>query len=263
MPQIVVESLLATYDIISTGPAVIWLHGWGSSRKVFADFTKSLPGYSHIMLDLPGFGESQAPGVDWGLEDYATFVRNFLRKINVTTYSLAGHSNGGAIAIYAAAMKVLSPECLVLLASAGVRSQPNQKFHRGLSWTLAKTGKMLTKPLPTNMQAKLRGQLYKSIGSDRLLDESMDGTFKKTTAEDLLKIAAKVEVPTLLLYGQQDQATPPKFGMLYHEAISGSELVVLEAGHFVFIDAPHESTKYVVKFLGEHYPTSSPNKSAQ
>ncbi|MEI7674391.1 MAG: alpha/beta hydrolase [bacterium] len=161
---------------------------------------------------------------------------------------IVGHSNGGSIAIKAISKELILPEKLVLIGSAGIRG--NNKGKNSLLKVATKTGKVVSSPLPKNFKSKLRSKLYTTVGSDMLLSENLQETFKNIVAEDLRSEAVKIDIPTLLIYGEEDKSTPPKFGMIYHEAIAGSTLeLVGSAGHFVQFDQPEVVGKLIKDFI--------------
>ena len=247
--NIVVNGLLTNYQQLGDGKTVLLLHGWGDTSQTFVGLQKELAKtYQAIALDLPGFGQTQPPELVWGLNDYADFVGAFLTKLQQKPYAIVAHSNGGAIAIRGLAVGNLQAEKLILLASAGIRSE--YKGRKLLLRLAAKGAKALTAPLPKSAQQKLKKGAYKTIGSDLFVAEHLQETFKKVVTDDVQADASRLNIPTLLLYGQNDTATPPRYGELFHKAIQGSRLEVLPAaGHFLHHDQPDEVNKAVQEFL--------------
>lgn len=248
--QVVVDSLLTQYVRKGSGKTVLILHGWADSSKGLAALTNELAQkYDVIAIDLPGFGATQLPPQAWGLTDYADFVKHFLEKIGVSDlYALVGHSNGGAMAIRGLAGGVLQAKKLVLIGSAGIRGE-----YKGRNRTLrmvAKTGKAFTAPLPAAVKNKLRRNVYKTIGSDMLVVESLQETFKKVVGDDVRADAEQISIPALLIYGQNDEQTPPRYGELFKHAMANATLhVIPAAGHFVHLDHPQQTTTLIEDFL--------------
>jgi pimeloyl-ACP methyl ester carboxylesterase len=247
--QVVVDSLLTHYEVQGKGKLVLLLHGWGDSAAGLSGLQKALaPKFQVVALDLPGFGSTEAPKGVWGLDDYANFVAHFLTKVDFKPpHVLVGHSNGGAIALRGLGKGELSADKLVLLASAGIRG--TYKGRVKVLRYITKFGKALTMPLPKSIKAKLRRKVYKTVGSDMLVAEDLQETFKKVVTDDVRADAARLTLPTLLIYGEDDEATPLWFGQILHELIPGSTLEVLpDAGHFVHLDRPAEVTKAIQEF---------------
>jgi pimeloyl-ACP methyl ester carboxylesterase len=114
---------------------------------------------------------------------------------------------------------------------------------------LAKAGKALTLPLPKSAKQALRKKAYKTIGSDMLVAEHLQETFKRVVTDDVRADAAKLTLPTLLVYGENDDATPVRYGELFHQVIEGSTLEVLPgAGHFVHLDRPDDVLRAIQEF---------------
>lgn len=248
--QVIVDSLLTTYERQGKGKVILFLHGWAdtmaSSRQLRAALAKK---YEVIALDLPGFGGTQIPGVAWGLREYVQFIGAFLAKIGIDgIYAVIGHSNGGAMAVKGVAEGTLKAEKVVLLASAGIRAP--KSLRNQMLKAAAKTAKVLMAPLPAGVKQKIRGQAYTTIGSDYLVAPHMQETFKRVVAEDVRGDAAQLTMPVLLVYGEQDGDAPVWYGELFHELMSDSTLVVLPgAGHFVYLDRPDDVLRHVQEFL--------------
>ncbi len=248
--QVIVDALLTRYEQDGAGKAVLLLHGWGDNADGFKALRSHLAKkYLVLALDLPGFGGSQAPPSAWGLDDYGQFVRAFLKKIGVKDlWAVIGHSNGGAIAIRATARGLLNPERVVLLAAAGIRGE--YKGRNRVYRMIAKTGKIASKPLPKAVQKRLRKKMYSSIGSDMLVVEHLQETFKKVVTDDVRDDAAKITVPTLLIYGESDAQAPVWYGEKYHELIADSTLEILPgADHFVHLERPKVVENAIERFL--------------
>lgn len=249
--QAVVQNLLTCYETTGKGRVLLLLHGWGDSLRTYDKLIADLSNrFQVIRLDLPGFGQTQPPHEAWNLDNYADFVRDFLIKVQVKeVFAIVGHSNGGALAIRAIAKGELSPEKLVLLASSGVRD--TAKVKKVLTKTVAKTGKVATFWLPKSTRQKLQKKLYGTIGSEMLDNPHLEETFKLTVRQDIQRDAVKITIPTLLIYGDQDKATPlESVGKQLNTRIAGSYLKIIPgADHFVHQVATTEVSKDIQEFL--------------
>jgi pimeloyl-ACP methyl ester carboxylesterase len=248
--QVIVDKLLTSYEKTGKGPTILLLHGWGDSHITFNSLARDLQRkYTIISLDLPGFGGSQPPNQAWGLDDYCDFVAKFLKKIgHEKLYAVIGHSNGGSIAIRGLANDSLKSDKLVLISSAGIRDV--YKGRKKILRIAAKAAKAATSPLPKSAKNKLKRGAYQAIGSDMFVAEHLQETFKKIVIDDVRADAARLKLPTLLIYGADDKATPPAYGEMYQDAISGSMLqIVDDGGHFVHHDKPEAVSEFIMEFL--------------
>ena len=143
---------------------------------------------------------------------------------------------------------IVNPQKLILLDASGIRI--SQKGRLGAVKLAAKTAKILSLPLPSATRKKLRQKLYVKVGSDYLTANNLSSSFKKIVAEDLRVDASKIRVPTLLIYGEEDDETPVAFGELYHQLIEGSTLeIVAGSGHFILRDNPKVVVELIKEFL--------------
>ncbi len=247
--QVVVDGLITNYSQVGKGRVVLLLHGWGDSLAGFRELQTAI-GKDHMVVavDLPGFGQTQAPVGVWGLDDYAVFVQSFISRLGLKVAVLVGHSNGGAIAIRGLASETIKADKLVLLSSAGIRGESKGKL--GAIQLVTKTGKILTSSLPSGIRNKLRRKVYSAAGSDMLVAEHLQETFKKVVSQDVRADADNLTLPTLIIYGAEDRTTPASYGELFAELIKRSRLEIIDnAEHFVHHDQPEQVRSLIAEFI--------------
>jgi pimeloyl-ACP methyl ester carboxylesterase len=250
---ILVDEQVIEYKYGNTGyygKTVVMIHGWGDTLDTFELLQREVgKEYGVISLDLPGFGKSSPPNKPWHLDDYAKIIASFLeKKGRKHTYCFIGHSNGCAILIRGLATGVLEADKLVLMASAGIRDQ--EKTKKSTLKLATKSGKVASSILPKGVRSSLRKKYYDAIGSEMLLFPELEQTFKNVVGQDIQEDAAKLTLPTLIIYGEDDTVTPPKYGGMLHNLIQGSKLEIVEqAGHFVHRDAPDDTANLIKDFL--------------
>lgn len=246
MPQVVIADTLITYEDSGSGPVILCVHGWMHDTSSYTELTEYLKD-SHrvISVDLPNFGRSDMTGEVTTIEDYARFIAAFTKKLSLRTYSLVGHSMGGQIAIYAVAHNILTPEKLILIASAGARD-----IHR-TSKVLMKT---ISKVVGRFIPKKFKQSFYKRIGSDYNVD--LSDQHKKIIAEvlttDVQEDAKKLQIPTLLVYGSLDQQTKVWIGERFEKLIPHAKLEVIDGGdHWVHQKMAPEVSRSLEEFLND------------
>lgn len=247
--HVLVDELVINYERLGSGPTVLLVHGWADSLSTFYDIQRSLgKNYDVVSLDLPGFGQSTQPRKAWNLDNYAQFLSSFCIKLRLNIFGIVGHSNGGAIVIIGLSNKYISANKLVLLSSAGIRNK--QLVKKQTLKVVAKSGKALTTVLPGSIKNHIRQRFYGRIGSDLLIAPGMEETFKLVIGQDVQDQASTLNLPTLIIYGQNDKVTPVEYGQLLAEKIKGSELKVLDnAEHFVQSDQPYQVEKLIREFF--------------
>lgn len=240
--QIIVQKLLTYYEIHGKGRPLVVLHGWGSNLNSFAMILPELSKkYKIYLLDLPGFGKTQAPKTDWHVADYVLFVEEFLEKFNLHKSHFLGHSFGARVLIKLAAQKPELCEKLILTGAAGIKPSKTLKQH--LLKAIAKTGKLfLSVPLLKKLKPYFQKKLYQFNGSDDYLQAgNLRQTFLNIINEDLTPFLNLIITPTLLIWGENDQDTPLSDAKKMQKIIPHSQLKIIPgAGHYAFIDQPRQ-----------------------
>lgn len=248
--QIIVQNLAIEYQDEGRGPIVLFLHGWKDTLHTF-DFIVALlkSKYRIIRLDLPGFGKSELPKVDWNLNNYVALVNDFIQKLDLEIYATVGHSFGGRVIIKGTAEKIFKPEKIVLIAAAGLAKKRTGR--NLLLMILAKIGKMVTLLPPFSFwRTQLRRKIYQSVGSDYFAAGSLQKVFLNVVREDLAAAASQINQSTLLIWGSRDQQTPLADGQRLAGLIAESSLEVLDGGgHFIHQEQPQLVANLIEKFL--------------
>jgi pimeloyl-ACP methyl ester carboxylesterase len=230
---------------------VVWGHGWKQDRKAFKPFAEALSSRAgHMLVDFPGFGDSPVPSPDWETKDYADAVAEIIKPYRFIKKILwVGHSFGGRVGIQLAARHPDLVDGLFLVASAGLprRRSLIKKLRMACSIYAFKALKHLVRFFGGDVEAlraKFGSPDYKTAGPLRLL-------FLKIIRENLSEQAQLIRCPTQLIYGSEDQETPPEIGERLKKLIPNAELTILAGqNHYSVIgDGRHIVVKRLADFL--------------
>lgn len=222
---------------------VVILQGWGTHLGVYDPVMQSLcEKYRVVQFDFPGFGASDEPREPWSVDDYADFFCHFMEQIGVEKATLFGHSYGGRVIIKLASRISLPFEIerIVLMDSAGI--VPPKSLRQRFK---IQQYKMLKKFL----NLKVIYALFPEVIDDwrsrqgsadyRAASPMMRQCLVKAVNEDLTELLPAIQQETLLIWGEQDTATPLSDGKLMEQRIPHAGLAVLpQAGHFPFVEQP-------------------------
>jgi pimeloyl-ACP methyl ester carboxylesterase len=187
------------------------------------------------LIDLPGFGRSEAPAEVWGKEEYAKCIVEYLDRQGIEKADFLGHSFGGKVAMSVAARYPARVRGLVLVNSSGLKrrrtgkEQARYAFVRSLRSILRTVDKVFrTKYYTEFFIPRFASADYKSAGPLRAL-------LVRSVNEDLTEEARQITAPSLLIWGTKDTETPIELGRRLHHLIRNSTLTELPGvGHNPF-----------------------------
>lgn len=234
------------------GAAVVLLHGWGCTRATLASIEKIAlaAGRPVINVDFPGFGDSTEPPTVWGVEEYTQAFEELMKREGVGSDALIlGHSFGGRVGILYASRNPIGK--LVLVDAAGVKPKRSLKYYIKVYTFKAK--KHLLRLLLGRQKAEERlNQLRGKAGSSDYANASprMRQILSKVVNEDLKKVMPLINAPTLLIWGENDTATPMSDAKIMERLISDSALISFPGcGHYSFLDNPVQFAAIFESFM--------------
>lgn len=250
--QITVNQLNINYIDEGFGTPVLLLHGWGSSSDVYRGIINTLKGRCRLIApDFPGCGKSDIMDKPWKLEDYSDFVLEFLKALGIENPIMMGHSHGGRVTLYMTAMGLVEPSKIVLLDAAGLipKKSFKQKF-RAKSFKAIK--RVLTLPVIKNFSGALLDKARRHYGSAdyNSAPEVLRNTLVSLVNTDLREMLPNIKCPSLLIWGENDTATPLSDAKIIEKLIPDAGLCVIKGtGHFSFCERPYEANAIINSFI--------------
>lgn len=224
------------YVVEGIGKPVIFLHGWGGNQKTFDRIVPSLINhYTVYRIDLPGFGQSDALIKSFALDDYTTFLENFIRKLKLDSPILIGHSFGGKI-ILSYLIKNTDVKKAILISSSGIKHPLSLKKRLQVAWFKIRKRWYIYRKDGVALQ-----KLYERSGSEDYRNAGlvMKETLSKIVAKGLQQELKKIKQEVLLIWGKLDKTTPYRDALIMNKRIKNSGLVTFEeAGHFPYLEDP-------------------------
>jgi pimeloyl-ACP methyl ester carboxylesterase len=248
-----IKGIRTAEAVIGEGKPVLLLHGWGANLSLVWTLAEQLAplGYRVYALDLPGFGQSDAPPAAWTVFDYARFVVDYLDYHRLEQVYLFGHSFGGRLSLILGADYPERIFKMVLADSAGVKTPTplsirwRLNFYKTIRDALYRVG-------AKSLADRLRSAYNARYGSSDFQQAAgvMRDVFVNVVSEDLLPYAARVKVPALLFWGDQDEDTPLWQGQLLEKTIPDAGLVVHPgAGHYSYMDRLADTVRVMDYFF--------------
>lgn len=263
-----IDGVRIHYQEKGTGTPLVLLHGFTSStyswKDVFEPLSKS---FRVIAVDLKGFGFSGKPDGDYTRRAQGILVAHLLDHLKIEKAWLAGNSMGGEVALNIALQNPQHVAGLILIDSAGVNVSGANSLAPGYT-RIPVVGPVLI-ALALTSDGLVRQGLEKSFYDDaKVTDERVAAYHRplKTRGGQLAARRArtqwglfpieqdlsKISVPTLLIWGAEDELIPLEAGRKMNALINGSKLVILEkCGHVPQEEMPERVIDEVTKFIAE------------
>lgn len=237
--QIKIKDSNINYEIIGEGNPVILLHGWLASLETMRPIANALSkNFKVYLVDIIGFGKSDLPKNPLNTDDFGNFLAEFINKLQIEKPILIGHSNGGKTIINAVGRGIVEPNKIVLIDSTGLKPKRKAKYYIKVSFY--KTGKFILNKLPQTKSVKeLKEKLFNSVGSNdyKASPQVMRETMKIILNEDMTELLPNIKVPTLIVWGTDDTATPISDAKKMNELIPDSGIVEYkDSGHFSYLE---------------------------
>lgn len=238
----IIHSVSTQYQIIGTGQPLVMLHGWGCDWQIFSAIIPDLSDQFQLIIpDIPTFGQSAQPSVDWRTADFVEWLTEFVEQTTgKKKFGLLGHSFGGKLAaVYAGTKRPLHLEKLMLVDASGLPDplSPRQKLRQQL---ISLIPTQLKQAVPASVKHTAISATNSS--SDYAVATPYQKRFlKKSLQERIDPALQQIQAPTKVIWGDRDRDTPIHQAKQFHLLITDSKLTVVpRAGHFPFIDSPQE-----------------------
>jgi non-heme chloroperoxidase len=247
------------------GEAIVFLHGYSDSWFSFSRVLPLLsPEYHAFALTQRGHGDSDKPQCCYTPEDFAADVDAFMEALGIEEATLVGASTG---ALFAQRVALSYPRRVSRLVLVGAQTPANEANEVVLG--LQEEVRALEDPVPPEfVRAFQEGTIHQPVPQeflDTVVSESLklparvwrdylEGAVLSIDHDYVLPLR-EIDVPTLMLWGEQDPLFPREEQERLAAAIPGATLKVYpETGHAVHWDRPEWVVRDLEEFMKEPRP---------
>ena len=259
-----------------SGTPVVLLHGAGVDSATFSwgEVIGPLSAHHRVFApDLPGYGQSPRPDIQYTVDFYVSFVEHMLDVLQQDQVSLVGLSLGGAIALALTLHAPARIEKLVLVDPYGIQDKVvahrlsylyvRLPFLDEVSWWLIGRSRSLVRWSllasiiynPAHLSEELVDRVYQAVrepgaGKAYISFQRSEARWSGLRSNFTSRLH-EITAPTLLVYGAQDIAIPLAYIQRAHMLIPNSQLSIMqECRHWPQGEKPEEFTRVVGNFLG-------------
>lgn len=264
MLQLVEGTPRLACEVDGAGPPVVFLHGIGGGRQNWEQQAGAVaPSFTSFAWDARGYGESDDYDGPLDFSDFGDDLVRLLDHFDIERAHLVGLSMGARILMDFAPRYLdrvatltlcdcfygfknsLSPEKQVEYIELRERPLREGKTFADLA------PKLIDSLVSPGASAEVRETLRQSIL--RLRVDSYLKTLRASVTFDQADELAKLAMPVQLIFGSEDQLTPPSIGHEMTELLPNAQLAVLDgAGHLSNLEAPEAFNRALASFLAEH-----------
>jgi pimeloyl-ACP methyl ester carboxylesterase len=255
-----------------TGEVLLLIHGMAGSSDAWRELIPRLAkSYRVVAPDLLGHGQSTKPRGDYSLGAFAVWLRDFLDELGIARATIVGHSLGGGVAMQFIYQHPDYCERVILISSGGLGpdvgwilrllSAPGAELilpviaPKPVLTAGNKIGSWFTK---AGMRAPRASEIWRAYSS--FADPPTRDAFLRTlrsvvdyrgqAVSALNRLHVRSELPTLAIWGEDDEIIPVEHGYAAQAARPGSRLEVLPGvGHFAHVEAPTEVADIIDDFM--------------
>jgi pimeloyl-ACP methyl ester carboxylesterase len=249
------------------GPVVVLLHGLFMDHRTWDAIVGDLSREFRVVApDLPGFGDSEKPPANkfpYDVDSFAEVVADLYAGLDLGRAAVVGHALGGAIAIALAARHPELVSRLVLVDSMCFETPLDLRMRIAL---LPFVGGFVLKQLWS--RGTFRGLFRDAVlsgGNDALVEkvdryyDAFNGPASRGSALATLRAThdtraivaqtARIDAPTLVVWGRNDRSLPPRLGRRLAHEIRGAGFELLDAAHAPHEELPDQFSSLLLRFL--------------
>ena len=244
------------FEVHGDGPPVLLVHGYPLSGRLWDEVVGHLgPGFRVIVPDLRGHGRSDAAEVA-GMDDLAADLLAVLDAADESRpVVLVGMSMGGYASLAFCRHYPHRVRALALVDSRASSDSPDAAEAR------RRTAERVMQEGVESVADEMVGKLFSPSAPDALtrlwrdrmaqtpplgVAAALRGMAERPDSEEMLR---DLDIPLLVIVGEDDVITPPEAARSMSYAAGGSLVVITGAGHMTPVEKPEEVASALDRFL--------------
>ena len=262
MPTLKFQKKNIFYTDEGTGKAIILLHGFTESLKIWTGFNTQLSKkYRVVNIDLPGHGKSDCIGEVHTMEHMAEMVCALLKKLKIGRCIMVGHSMGGYVALAFAAKypEMLKGFCLFHSHCFADTSVEKENRSRTISVVsndkFSYVAQFIPSLFPVEVHKKFSAQIKRMIQRASKMENegviaALEGMKVRNDQSEVLK---NTKLPVLFILGLKDSRAPiARLWEMISMPATSEILLLRNCGHMGYIEAPEETFDSISGFARKY-----------
>jgi pimeloyl-ACP methyl ester carboxylesterase len=242
MSALVLQGGVVHYEYFGRGRPLVLLHGWLGSWRYWVPVMDALSEeYRVYAFDLWGFGDSDKSRDRYDLGSYVNLLDAFINELGIRgPVPLIGHALGASVAVAYACEHADDVDRIMAISLPLGLDSVNQRLISG-------GGSFVNRVL-----GRSQGETFDSVKSEfnRAAPEAIEKSVRSVLRMDLRSTLRKLEIPLLLVYGEQDNVVTPRDASQY-AGVNNSVRTMLfpQCRHFPMLDRSSQFNRLLQDFL--------------
>ena len=238
------------YLIGGEGPTLLLLHGHPSRALEWGPLLRDLTWQHRVVaIDFLGYGESDAPDVDYSINSQTEVVVRLLDALGLKQTDVLGFSMGGWVALKLATDYPDRVRRLVLVDSGGLTFPTTLTADSFVPRSFTQFREMERLHTDRQLPAFVIRDLLRSSQERSWVHRRM-GTTLLSFREALDGRLSSLKIPVLVIWGKDDRLIPYEVALRFQLELPQARLVSLEGcGHMVLWDCSERALPEVLEFL--------------
>jgi 2-hydroxy-6-oxonona-2,4-dienedioate hydrolase len=253
MKEQVITSGKFKYLVVGSGKPIVILHGLMGSLSNFQGVTDYFPkeGYKVIIPMLPIY---DLPLLKTNVKQFAQYVNSFIDHLELTDAILLGNSLGGHIGLLVSLLFPEKIKGLIITGSSGLYENS-----MGESYPKREDRGYMTRKCqevfydPKVATDEIVDEVFETVNDRKKLIKIL-AIAKSAIRHNMSKDLPKIQVPTAIIWGENDIVTPPDVGHDFNRLLPNSNLYWIEnCGHAPMMEHPDLFNDLMVKWLASTF----------
>lgn len=253
----------ASWKISGEGPRILLVHGFRGDHHGLLALAGALPNAELVIPDLPGYGKTPAFEGEHNLENYGSWLREFVSRAG--SFDLVVSHSFGTLVLasafgqgFQAKSVMLNPITTRASDTGGIGNKLAQSYYRlgeqapsllasplvvrGMSVMLAKTSNPRNRAFIHEQHARY----FSGYRDPRVVTEG----FRAASGGSVLDFESSIQSELLLVAGEKDIVAPVAQTAELHKRLPNSQLAVIpRVGHLTHYETPAEVADHIERFV--------------
>lgn len=241
------------------GPGFLLIHGFPLDRRMWQEQVAGLSDTVRLIVpDLRGHGRSAVPPGPYTMEQHADDLAGLLDHLGIRRAVVGGLSMGGYVAFALWRRHAARVAGMVLMDTRAEADSPAARDQRNARIATVRAEgvpPLAHDQLPAMLAASnLKNDALRQVALDIMLAQTTEGVVNALGAlrdrVDNRDLLPAIDVPVLVIVGEEDRVTPPEVAAGIAESIPGAELLLVpRGGHLAPLENPGDVNRALAAFL--------------